>query len=278
MLAAGEGSLAEAGKIALVTGASSGIGRAIASHLAAGGWRVFGTSRGGAGIGDVGVEMLALDVDDDAAVAAAVAAVMARAGRIDALVNNAGWALMGAVEDTSPAEARAQMETNFFGVFRLCRAVLPIMRAQGGGHIVNISSLAGLFGAPYSGFYSASKAAVEALTEALRLETRRFGIRAVLVEPGDFRTDLAQRRRTAAAAAGSAYEAAFRRVAAAQAADEATAPAPERVARLVARILATPDPRARYTVGMPVQRLVAPLKRFLPHAAFEAILRAALKP
>jgi len=140
-------------QVVLVTGASSGIGQGIAGHLAQQGWRVFGTSRSGAAIPAPGVEMIALDVDDDGSVASGVSAVLARAGQIDALVNNAGWAVMGAVEDTAIEEAKVQFETNFFGVLRLCRAVLPAMRRQRGGYIVTISSLSGLFGTPFSGLY-----------------------------------------------------------------------------------------------------------------------------
>src|ERR1017187_6924105 len=141
-------------KVVLVTGASSGIGQAIARHLAARGWRVFGTSRRET-TGFDGVDMLPMDVDDDDSVTRAVSAIAEKTGRLDSVVNNAGWALMGPVEDTSIAEARAQMETNFFGVLRVCRAALPVMREQRSGHIVNISSLGGIFGIPFSGIYSA---------------------------------------------------------------------------------------------------------------------------
>jgi NAD(P)-dependent dehydrogenase (short-subunit alcohol dehydrogenase family) len=265
------------GKVALVTGASSGIGQAIAAELAAQGWRVFGASRSGARIADAGVEMIALDVDDDASVERGVASVLARAGRLDALVNNAGWAIMGAVEDTAIAEAKAQMETNFFGVLRLCRAALPAMRRQGGGAIVNISSLSGLFGTPFSGLYSASKFAVEGMSEALRFETKRLGIRVVLIEPGDHASALAARRRiVAAASTNPAYRDAFQRFKAAQEKDEAKAPPPERVARLVAKVLAMSSPAPRYTVGLASQRIVAPLKRFLPGRWFEWVVGKAL--
>jgi NAD(P)-dependent dehydrogenase (short-subunit alcohol dehydrogenase family) len=264
-----------AAKVVLVTGASSGIGRACAEHLAARGYRVFGAQRRvpPSGEGPSGVEMLALDVDDDASVAHGVGAVHARAGRIDALVNNAGTAWMGAVEDTAIAEARAQLETNFFGALRACRAVLPIMRAQRSGHIVNISSLAGVLGLPFSGLYSASKFALEGMSESLRLEVRRFGVRVVLIEPGDFRTQLAVvRRQTAAAQADSPYAEALARFKAQQDRDEAAAPTPEPVARLVARVLETASPRTRYSVGMLGQRIVVPAKRFLPQRLFEAVL------
>ncbi len=269
---------AASGKVVLVTGASSGIGQAIARHLATEGYRVFGTSRTSATAGAVqGVEMIELDVDNDASVARGIETVLQRAGRIDAVVNNAGWALMGAVEDTSIDEARAQMETNFFGVLRVCRAVLPVMRRQGGGHIVNISSLGGIFGMPYGGLYSAGKFAVEGLSETLRFETHRFGIRVVLVEPGDFHSQLAVKRRTAKAAdTNPAYREAFAKFKANQAKDEAKAPTPEPVARLIAKILATPSPKPRYSVGMLGQRIVIPLKRFLPGRLFETILGSAL--
>lgn len=267
----------EAKKTVLVTGASSGIGQAIAARLARGGWRVFGASRSGAPIDAPGVEMIALDVDDDASVERGVAAVLSRAGRLDALVNNAGWAIMGAVEDTSTAEAKAQFETNFFGVLRLCRAALPAMRRQGGGHIVTISSLSGLFGTPFSGLYSASKFAVEGLCETLRFETRKLGIRVVLIEPGDHASALPARRRIAAAsAANPAYRDAFAQFKANQEKDEAKAPPPDGVAALVAAVLNDPAPRLRYTVGLAGQRIVAPLKRLLPGRLFEAIIGMAM--
>jgi NAD(P)-dependent dehydrogenase (short-subunit alcohol dehydrogenase family) len=263
-------------KVVLVTGASSGIGQAIARHLAVRGWRVFGTSRHQAADFE-GVEMLAMDVDDDDSVVRAVAAIVEKTGRLDAAVNNAGWALMGPIEDTPMADARAQMETNFFGVLRVCRAVLPIMRAQRNGCIVNIGSLGGIFGMPFSGIYSASKFAVEGLSESLRLETRRFGVRVVLIEPGDTRSQLPQRRRTVQPVRhASAYQEIFDRFQAKQAQDEAKAPPPDGVAALVERILRDPRPAMRYTAGMWDQRMVAPLKRCLPYSWFERLVGGAM--
>jgi NAD(P)-dependent dehydrogenase (short-subunit alcohol dehydrogenase family) len=263
-------------KVVLVTGASSGIGQAIARHLAARGWRVFGTSRQPAN-GFDGVDMLAMDVDNDDSVTRAVAAIVEKTARLDAVVNNAGWALMGPIEDTPIAEARAQMETNFFGVLRVCRAALPIMRERRAGHIVNIGSLGGIFGMPFSGIYSASKFAVEGLSESLRLETRRFGIRVVVIEPGDTRSQLPMRRRTMNPVRhASAYQEIFDRFQAKQARDEAKAPAPDAVAALVERVLADPAPAMRYTVGMWDQRMVAPLKRWLPGRWFERIIGGAM--
>jgi NAD(P)-dependent dehydrogenase (short-subunit alcohol dehydrogenase family) len=263
-------------KVVLVTGASSGIGRAIARRLAARGWRVFGTSRK-PGTDFDGVEMLAMDVDDDDSVASAVGAIVDKTGRLDGAVNNAGWALMGPIEDTPMADARAQMETNFFGVLRVCRAVLPIMRTQRGGCIVNVSSLGGIFGMPFSGLYSASKFAMEGLSESLRLETRRFGVRVALIEPGDTRSHLPQHRRTVQPGGqASAYQEIFDRFQAKQAQDEAKAPPPDAVAALVERILDDPRPAMRYTAGMWDQRMVAPLKRWLPFSWFERIVGGAM--
>jgi NAD(P)-dependent dehydrogenase (short-subunit alcohol dehydrogenase family) len=276
-MSAGSASSATAKKVVLVTGASSGIGQACAEHLAKIGWRVFGTGRAAAPAQPTSaVEMVTMDVTDDNSVRQCVEGVLAKAGRLDAVVNNAGISIMGAVEDTSIDEAKTQLETNFFGVLRVCRATLPALRKNGGGHIVNISSLAGIIGLPFSGLYSASKFALEGVSESLRMECRTFGIHVVLVEPGDFRTNITARRQIVAAAeANSAYRDAFARAKEKQAHDETTAPGPEAVARLVGRILADPNPRTRYSVGMLSQRMVVPLKRLLPQRVFEWAARQA---
>ncbi len=253
----------------LITGASSGIGRACGRHLASRGWRVFGTSRSHREDAD-GVEMVRMDVDDETSVRQAVEDVHQRAGHIDAVINNAGIAWAGSVEDTTIEEAKAQLETNFFGVLRVCRAVLPIMRNQGSGYIVNISSLAGTFGLPFSGLYSASKFALEGVSESLRFETLRMGIHVVLIEPGDFRTQITESRRIAAAAeTNDAYRDAFEYFKNKQEQDEAGAPTPEPIALLAERILNHPRPKLRYPVGMVSQKIVVPLRRILPQRAFE---------
>ena len=266
-------------RVVLITGASSGIGKACAEHLAARGYRVFGAQRHAVGdhtrAGDV--EYLTMDVDDDDSVNRTIRIVLEKADRLDAVVNNAGFALMGSVEDTSIEEAKAQMETNFFGVLRVCRAALPIMREQGRGHIINISSLAGVLGLPFNGLYSASKFALEGMTESLRLEVRRFGVSVVLIEPGDFRTQLPAKRRIASASeTNDAYREAFTRFKASQDKDESKAPTPEPVAHLVERVLRSDAPSARYSIGMLGQRIVVPLKRLLPQRVFEWALSKAL--
>lgn len=261
-----------AARVVLVTGATSGIGQTCARHLAAQGWRVFGAGRR-AHDGELVecVEMLTLDVDDAASVERGVTEIVRRAGRIDAVVNNAGFSMRGAVEDTTIEDAKALFETNFFGVLRVCQAVLPVMRANGGGHIVNIGSLTGIAGIPFTGLYSASKFALAGLTESMRYEMRPFGVHVVVVEPGDFKSEIDANRRMAAPE-GSVYGAALRPFLARRARYAATAPTPEPVAALVERILNDPRPKARYAVAMPEQRLLFALKRFLPQKLFESLM------
>jgi NAD(P)-dependent dehydrogenase (short-subunit alcohol dehydrogenase family) len=186
-------------KIVLVTGASSGIGQAIARLLAQKGFIVFGTSRNPSdGEKRSGIEVLPLEVRSEDSVQACVNAVLTKAGRLDILINNAGYELAGAIEDTSIAEAKSQFETNFFGVMRLVNAVLPLMRQQRSGQIINIGSIVGVVPVPFLGAYSASKFAVEGYTEILRHEVRPLNIRVSLVEPGFIKTNLASNRQYAA--------------------------------------------------------------------------------
>ncbi len=269
-------------QVVLITGASSGIGRACAEHLQACGYRVYGTSRTAAwpagrppdparAVGQAsGLPCRAhpLDVTSDESVAAAVQFVLEREGAIDIVVNNAGFGIAGAAEDTPPDEARAQFETNFFGTMRVCRAVLPAMRRRGAGCIVNISSIAGLVGIPFQALYSASKFAVEGFTEALRMEVAPFGIRVALVEPGDFRTGFTANRRIAAGAS-DAYRDRQARAVGVMERDETRGPSPAAVARLVHRIVTLRSPRLRYSVGPASERLVLLLKRFVPARLFE---------
>lgn len=268
-------------RVALVTGATSGIGRSCAEHLQQRGWRVYGAGRSAPpadssppddGACDRPI-LIATDVDDDTSVRSAVEFVVQREGRLDAVVNNAGFAAAGAIEETSLEEARAQFETNFFGVMRVCRAALPHMRRQGSGCIVNVASVAGRIGIPFHGLYSASKFALEGMTEALRIEVRPFGIRVTLVEPGSFRTQTTSNRRVAAAAgAESHYGERGRRAVSVMERDERAAGPPDRVARLVGEILENPRPAVRYTVGPVPERVAVALKSVLPARIFERAL------
>ncbi|PYK59538.1 MAG: short-chain dehydrogenase/reductase, partial [Verrucomicrobia bacterium] len=178
-------------KTALVTGVSSGIGREIAQLLAERGARVFGSVRNPKSASPIrGVDLVGIDVTDDTSVNAAVQTIVQEAGPVQLLVNNAGYSLMGALEETSVDEARQQFETNLFGVLRVTNAILPKMRQQGFGRIVNISSVLGFLPASYMGVYAASKHAVEGYTETLDHEIRRFGVRALLVEPAYTKTKI----------------------------------------------------------------------------------------
>ena len=263
-------------RVVLITGASSGIGAACAARLAADGHRVFGTARGAeppAAPG--GVEWLTLDVRDDASVASGVGGVIEAAGRVDVLVNNAGIGLAGAVEDTTPEDLVRQLDTNLLGALRMVRAVAPHMRERGRGRIVQVSSLAGRIGVPFQGAYSASKFALEGLSESLALELRPFGIDVVLVQPGDVRSGFgAARAWTERARANPLYRERAARAVAAMEQAERTGPAPERVARLVARIVGARRPRLRYVCATPLERSALLLQRLLPGRAFEAIVRA----
>jgi NAD(P)-dependent dehydrogenase (short-subunit alcohol dehydrogenase family) len=261
-------------RVVLITGASSGIGRACAEHLHQRGYRVYGTSRRVAtetpSTSPVGFKMIKVDVDVDSSVGRGIEWVVEREGRLDVVVNNAGFGLAGAIEDTSIEEAKAQLETNFFGTLRVCRAVLPIMRKQGGGYIINIGSLAGRISVPFQALYSASKFAIEGLTEALRLEVRPYGIRVVLIEPGDLATEFtAHRRRTAESQQNTAYRERCETALRIMEASEAEGSTPEVVARLLERIIEDPSPRLRYTVGPMFQRAMAELRKIMPARLFE---------
>lgn len=265
-----------AGRVVLVTGASSGFGQEIARRLAADGHVVFGTSRHARG-DDGAVRMRVLDVTDDASVAACVAQVRGEAGRIDVLVNNAGNGLCGAIEDTGLDEARAQMETNFWGPVRMIQAVLPVMRAQGAGRILTVGSLAGHAALPFQAFYSTSKFALEGLNEALRLELRGSPIDSTIICPGDFRTGFTAARVYAARARAGLHAGRLARTVAIYARDEQNGADPRRVAELVARLVTVPRLRPRYLAGAASQTMSIRAKSVLPATWFESLLAGTYK-
>jgi NAD(P)-dependent dehydrogenase (short-subunit alcohol dehydrogenase family) len=260
-------------RVVLVTGASSGIGLACATHLAERGLRVYGTSRGPAG-SPSNLTMLTMDVTDDQSVEQAVGAVVDREGRLDIVVNNAGMAIAGPVEDTLTEDAKRQFEVNFFGAVRVCRAVLPAMRQQRSGYIVNIGSIGGVLAIPYQAMYSASKFALEGLSEALRMEVRPFGVRVVIIEPGDHKTGLTQNRQLAKMSDSDVYRQSFEAALARTAHDEQGGPGPEQVARLLYRIVNKRNPRLRYTIGPVAQRAAVWLKRLTPNSLLEYSMRS----
>ncbi|CAO3436734.1 oxidoreductase [Azospirillum doebereinerae] len=257
--------------VALVTGASSGIGYATAKALRTAGFRVFGTSRRTSAERSDGVTMLTCDVTDDASVAGLVDDVLAEAGRIDLLVNNAGVGLLGGAEESSTAQAQALFDVNIFGVLRVTNAVLPTMRRQESGRIVNLSSVLGFIPAPYSALYSSTKHAVEGYSESLDHELRPFGIRVVLVEPAYTRTsfeeNLAEPDRLLDVydSARAGMDAVLRKA-------MENGDAPEVVARTVLKAATDPVPKRRYAAGK-MARHVSLLRRFVPASAFDKSLR-----
>jgi len=261
-------------RVVLITGATSGIGAAAAKRLAQRGHSIYGTGRHvQEGPGNDGVRRVRMDVDDTASVDRAVASILDHAGRIDTVINNAGWGIGGAVEDTSVEEALALFQTNVFGVLRVCRAVLPGMRARGAGAVVTISSLGGLMGLPFQGLYAASKFAVEGLMESLAMEVRGHGIRVTLIEPGDVATGFTSARRMAAGSGeGSAYRAPFLRALRQIESDEGSGVPAEDAARAIVRVVEDPSPPLRATVGKPDQRLAGILQGLLPDGVFQRIL------
>ena len=262
-------------RVALITGASAGLGRACADLLHGSGWTVVGASRRGTTSG--GWRGLVMDVDDDLCVRAGVRDVTAAHGRIDALVAAAGWGVAGAVEHTAIDEAKAQIETNFWGCVRVVQAVLPVMREQRGGRIVLMSSIGGALGIPFQAFYSASKFALEGLGEALAYEVAPFGIHVTLVQPGNVRTDFTASRKMAAAAAGDAlYGASLARAVGLMERDEANGVPPDDVAVAVRRVLEARRPPRRTLVGKPVERAGVLAKRVLPFRVFEAAAKGSL--
>ena len=256
---------------ALVTGASSGIGAASAELLAREGWRVFGTSRRPPRVAQPGVEWIEMDVRDEDSVRAAVALASRRAGQLDALVCSAGFGVFGSIEEVPLATAREQFETNVFGVLTCVRAVIPDFRSRRAGRIVLVGSLAGRAPIPFQAHYSATKAAVDSLAQALRMELRPFGVAVSLVEPGDIRTAFNDAT-DFSWASGSAYGARIARCEGVIRRSLDKAPGPAVVARAVFRALSAPRPRTRYPVG-PDSRLVPFGRRLLPDWIAERLIR-----
>ncbi len=256
--------------VALVTGASSGIGLVTAHSLAAAGYRVFGTSRKTVS-NPPGITMLVCDVTDESSVTSVVDEIVRQAGRIDLVVNNAGVGLLGAAEESSIAQAQRLFDVNVFGVARVVNAVLPVMRAQKGGRIVNMSSILGLIPSPFNAFYASTKHAIEGYSESLDHEVRRFGIRVVLVEPGVTRTSF-EENLTRADQPMATYAEERSRSEDLMRKWVADGDAPQIVADAVVKAATAAKPKLRYSAGKQSSQ-VRSLRRYLPEGIVDTILR-----
>lgn len=260
-------------KVVLITGGSSGIGKAIGVFLKSKGHQVIGTTRFlSKRKADSAIELVAMDVTDRSTIDTAVGEVMQKYGRIDVLINNAGIGITGPVEEIPEEEIDKVMRTNFTGPVQVIQSVLPYMREAGDGLIINITSIAGYMGLPYRGVYSSSKGALELITEALRMETKDFGVRITNLAPGDFATHIADRRFHAPVREGSPYAEAYKNTLDDINAHVELGSDPIEVGRKVLEIMEIKKPRIHYKVGKRTQKMSVFLKHILPDKWFEQLL------
>ena len=259
-------------KVILITGASSGIGKSIATYLSDKEFKVYGTSRTPEKVKDVNFSMIALDVLSVASIENAVAEVIAREGKIDVLINNAGRGLMGAVEDIPMDELKAGFDTNFFGPIEVIKKVMPYMRAQKSGLIINITSLAAYSGLPFRSAYSASKGALELLTESLSMEVKNFGVNVTSIAPGSFATSISAGRYYTPVFEDSAYKDAYSKNL--QVSDDYVDEGlnPIVIAKLVHKIINSKSPKLHYKIGAFMERFSVVLKRTLPSRVYEKLI------
>lgn len=259
-------------KVVLITGGSSGIGKSIGEYLYSKGFTVYGTSRNPEHIQGSVFPLIALDVRDKSSILKAVAEVIAKSGRIDVVVNNAGVGITGPIEEIPTEEIKNNFETNLFGPIEVMKAVLPQMRSQQSGLIINITSIAAYMGLPYRGIYSSSKGALELITEALRMEVKSFGIHITNVAPGDFATNIAAGRYHAPLVKGSAYEIPYGNTLKMMNEHVDSGSNPNQMAEAIYKIIQNPNPRIHYKVGVFMQKFSIVLKRILPDKVYEKML------
>lgn len=259
-------------KVVLITGGSSGIGKSIGEFLHAKGFIVYGTSRNPEKITNSVFPLLVLDVRNVTSIKNAIAEVISKSGRLDVVINNAGVGITGPIEEIPTEEIKNNFETNLFGPIEVMKAVLPQMRSQKSGLIINITSIAGYMGLPYRGIYSASKGALELVTEAMRMETKPFGIHLTNIAPGDFATNIAAGRYHAPVIKGSAYENVYGKTLNEMNTHVDSGSNPNVMAEAVYKIIQTPNPKVHYKVGAFMQKFSIVLKRILPDTVYEKML------
>lgn len=258
-------------KVVLITGGSSGIGKSIGEFLTQKGFIVYGTSRNPSNYTNSKFKLVALDVNDTVTIADAVRTVIEAEGKLDVLVNNAGVGINGPIEEIPQEQIQHNFNTNFFGPINVIKAVLPQMRAQQSGLIINITSIAGYMGLPYRGIYSASKGALELVTEALRMETKDFGVQFTNIAPGDFATNIAAGRYHAPVLKDSPYTK-YPNVLKDIDDHVDNSSSPIAVAKKVHQVINTKKPKIHYKVGAPMQKFSIILKFLLPDTMYEKLL------
>ena len=260
-------------KVVLITGGSSGIGKSIGTFLTAKGCKVYGSTRNPDNYPNFEpFELIQLDVKDVDSVNSAVSEVVSKEGRLDVLINNAGVGITGPIEETPHKEILNVFDTNFHGPVHMMKAVLPQMRKQGGGTIINITSIAGYMGLPFRGFYSATKGALGLITEALRMEVKDFGVTVTNIAPGDFATNIAAGRYHAPVLDGSAYEDKYGQTLDGINYDVDSGGDPIQVAHAVYRVMNQKSPKIHNPVGAFLQKFSLRLKKILPDKVYEKLL------
>ena len=259
-------------KVILITGASSGIGKSIASFLSKKGFKVYGTSRNPKNIEQVNFELIALDVLKVDTINSTVNYILKKEGRLDILINNAGMGITGPIEDTSTEEMKKVFDTNFFGPIEVMKAVLPTMRKQTSGLIINVTSIAGYMGLPFRGIYSSTKGALEIVTEATSMEVKSFNIDVVNVAPGDFATNIASGRYHTPVFDNSAYKKKYQENLELMDSHVNSGMDSIEMAKVVYKIINTKKPKLHYKVGDFMQKFSIVLKRILPDRIYEKLL------
>lgn len=259
-------------KVVLITGGSSGIGKSIGEFLQEKGFTVYGTSRNPKNYPNSKFPIVALDVTVPETISACIAEVLKQEGKIDVLINNAGAGITGPIEEIPDTEIKRNFETNFFGPINVIKAVLPAMRNQNSGLIINVTSIAGYMGLPFRGVYSASKGALELITEAFRMELKGFNIEMTNVAPGDFATNIAAGRYHAPVLEDSPYKEKYGHSLKMMDEHVDEGNDPKEMAEAIFRIIETTSPKIHYKVGAFMQKLSIVLKRILPDKMYEKLL------
>jgi short-subunit dehydrogenase len=259
-------------KVVLITGGSSGIGKSVGEYLTQKGMTVFGTSRNPQNYPHSKFPIIALDVTNTDTISSCIQTVLDAEGRFDVVINNAGAGITGPIEEIPEEEIKRNFETNFFGPINVIKAVLPQMRKQNSGLIINITSIAGYMGLPYRGIYTASKGSLELITEAFRLEIKDFNIQMTNIAPGDFATNIADGRFHAPVKEGSPYKEKYARVLKAIDKDVNKGTNPIVMAKAVYKVIETKKPKIHYKVGAFMQKFSVVLKCILPDKIYERLL------